>query len=174
MPEISAKKLASLLSFGDQTKTKLASISGEYRERIKDAVEKDHLHGGAYGLILKLARKDEENRDEFLRQFDLMRDMCDEHQLWGETHTGDLVDKAEGTTIGSAAANIIKSNVATLKGGVKQLPDEGPSDYAKGERVPARARRPGPAPQKAGHAFGVSADPLTGADRSGDYDGDAA
>jgi hypothetical protein len=156
MPEISAKKLASLLRFGDQTKTKISSISGEYGERIKESAEKDSLHRGAFNVILKLKRADEEKRDEFLRCFDLYRDLCDENELWGETHAGNLADMAEAKPL----SEVVKDNVATLKGGIKQLSDEGPSDYAKGERVPAAARRPGPTPQKAGHTFGVSVDPL--------------
>jgi len=159
MPEISAKKLASLLRFGDQAKTKISSISSEYGERIKESVEEDSLHRGAFSLILKLMLKEEEKRDEFLRCFDFYRDMCDEHHLWGETHTGDIADMAEADAATDEFEGIKHSNVATLKGGIRQLPNEGPSDYAKGERVPAAARRPGPTPQKAGHTFGVNADP---------------
>ena len=155
MPEISAKKLASLLRFGDQTKTKISSISSEYGERIKESVEKDSLHRGAFSLILKLMLKEEEKRDEFLRCFDLYRDMCNEGELWGETHTGNLADMAEADAATDEFEGIKHSNVATLKGGIRQLPNEGPSDYAKSARVHDAAGRLGPTPQKAGHTFGV-------------------
>src|ERR1017187_1953687 len=91
MSEISAKALGSLLKAGDICKTKTQSISGDFGQRVKDHVEKDELHAGAFKSVMKLYRMDPEKRDDFRRSFQFLCDLCDEHGLF-ENHAGDLAD----------------------------------------------------------------------------------
>lgn len=124
---VNAKQFLALIKAADQAKTKVASINGEIGERIKTAVEDGHLHAGAFKLILKLSRQDEDKRDEFLRQSDIYREMAIKGGLFGEEHTGDLDDlarKAAAEQAEDEESSRVAENVHRLETGIKTLSDE--------------------------------------------------
>ena len=108
------------------------SLSAIAREGGEAAVDNGHLHRGAYALMLRLYRMDEERRDDFIRSIQLYLDICRDEGLFGEEHVGDLVDKAEAEAPAvdedEAAA---EKNAKLLRKGIKKLDDgaDAPGTY---------------------------------------------
>ena len=123
----SKKQFLALLKNSDQQKDKLASISGELGARIKEASDNGYLNRGAFGLMLKLYRMEEDKRADFLRSFDAYRDYADQEQLFGSEHVGDLADMAsrsepDGEAEKQAADEAqTAANVEALEQGIKPL-----------------------------------------------------
>lgn len=97
---VAPKQLVALIKDADQKRTKIQSISGEIGARVKAAVENGNMHRGAYALMVRLYRMDEERRNDFIRSIQLYLDICSEEGLFGDEHVGDLADMAasEGPT----------------------------------------------------------------------------
>jgi hypothetical protein len=121
---INDKQFAGLVKAVDENKTKVASLNGAIGERIQHAAENAHLHPGAFKLICKLYRMDEQKRDEFLRQFDIYREKAIKMGLFGEEHVGDMVEQAEEQTQEEADARAAAENSKLLEKGIGQLSDE--------------------------------------------------
>jgi hypothetical protein len=131
---INSKQFGALIKAADQAKTKVASVNGEIGERIKHAVDNANLHPGAFKLILKLYRMDEEKRDAFLRSFDAYRDMAGELNLF-EEHIGDIDDlarkaaeeserqAAEDAAIGEENARLVMEGIKPLAGDDAEFDD---------------------------------------------------
>ncbi len=149
---VNQKQFVALVKAADQAKTKVASINGELGERIKTAVENGHLHAGAFKFICKLSRMDEAKRDEFLRQFDIYREMAIKAQLFGEEHVGDLADQAEKEAAKDAEADQAAKNAAAIEGGIGKLPDAEFDDSTSSK--PSRRRSAAPAPTDEDEANG--------------------
>lgn len=130
------KQFLALLKEADQKKDKLQSISGELGARIKEASENGHLNRGAFGLMVKLHRMEEDKRADFLRSFDAYREFAGEAQLWGSEHVGDLVDEAqrdEAAEQQAADEAQVAANVEALEQGITPLPDAGTDeDFERG------------------------------------------
>jgi hypothetical protein len=159
--QIAPKQIISLLKAINIVKTKVASINGEVGERVRAAVENGNVNSRALKQIAAEIRMDEDKRNDFQRSLALYRDIATEAGLFGEEHTGDLLETAEASGDdfeGIKHSNAAAENAKALNGGIKQLEDDdedqGPSDYAAGERKP-RGR-----PRKA---------PLSGGDAPGSY-----
>lgn len=148
---ISKKQIAALIRARNTSHKRVQSINGEIGERIKHAADNAGLNRQAFGLIAKLARMDEDKRDDFLRSFDLYRQYAEEENLFGEEHVGDMVDEAERTA--AAEAGHVTDNVTQLKRGIKELLDE-----EAGGKSASSSRG------------GRKADGLGDADASGSYD----
>jgi hypothetical protein len=145
---INSKQFGALIKAADQAKTKVASVNGEIGERIKHAVDNANLHPGAFKLILKLYRMDEEKRDAFLRSFDAYRDMAGELNLF-EEHVGDIDDLArkaaaeEEERQGAEDASIGEENARLVMEGIKPLAgDDAEFDDATSSR-PSRRKQHG-------------------------------
>ena len=129
---VAPKQLVALVKEAHQKKTRVQSINGELGARVKAAVDNGHLHRGAYALMLRLYRMDEERRDDFIRSIQLYLDICRDEGLFGEEHVGDLVDKAEAEAPAvdedEAAA---EKNAKLLRKGIKKLDDgaDAPGTY---------------------------------------------
>lgn len=93
---VAPKQLVALIKDADQKKTKIQSISGEIGARVKAAVDDGNMHRGAYALMVRLYRMDEERRNDFIRSIQLYLDICREEGLFGSEHVGDLADMAAG------------------------------------------------------------------------------
>lgn len=91
---VAPKQLVALIKDADQKKTKMQSIAGEIGARVKAAVENGNMHRGAYALMVRLYRMDEERRNDFIRSIQLYLDICAEEGLFGDEHVGDLADMA--------------------------------------------------------------------------------
>ena len=116
------------------------TIAGEIGQEIKEAVEKNHLHKGAFALFAKLDAMDELKRNDFLRAFDVYRDRAEgEKGTWNSA--GDILDRSapdEGEESGdksaeeieaeaaAAAAAHVKTNVTRLRGIRKKADDAEP------------------------------------------------
>lgn len=127
---INDQQFKSLVKKVGETKAKVASLNGEVGERVQHAVDNAGLHAGAFKLICKLERMDEQKRDEFLRQFDIYREKAIKLALFGEEHIGDLADMADKETQEEADARAAEENTKLLEGkdGIKQLP-EGDAEF---------------------------------------------
>lgn len=121
---INDKQFAALVKAVDENKTKVASLNGAIGERIQHAADNAGLHPGAFKIVCKLHRIDEQKRDEFLRQFDIYREKAIKMGLFGEEHVGDIVDQAEEQTQEEADARAAEENTKRLEKGVGQLSDE--------------------------------------------------
>lgn len=132
---VNPKQLVGLIKDADQKKSKMQSISGELGERVKNAVENGHLHKGAFGLMVKLYRMEEDRRADFIRSIILYLDICREQSLFGQEHVSDLVDDADLADMarGDGVADegerdpdteAAEANAAALEGGIKELDPE--------------------------------------------------
>lgn len=122
---INDKQFAALVKAVDENKTKVASLNGTIGERVQHAVDNAGLHNGAFKLICKLHRMDEQKRDEFLRQFDIYREKAIKMGLFGEEHVGDLADMAERQeTQEEADAKAAEANAKLLEKGIKPIPED--------------------------------------------------
>jgi hypothetical protein len=119
-----AKQVIALIKAKNTAHTRVQSINGEIGERLRHAKDNAHLNLQAFGLISKLARMDEEKRNDFLRAFDLYRDYAEEANLFGEEHVGDLLDGAKGEDDSDPDADASSANVVALERGIKALSDE--------------------------------------------------
>ena len=66
---ISASKLRSLLSSAQKAKEDCGEINGALGEEIKTAIDKNHLHRGAFNAIKGLYSKSPEKLREFIDHF---------------------------------------------------------------------------------------------------------
>lgn len=121
---INDKQFTALVKAVDENKTKVASLNGAIGERVQHAADNAHLHPGAFKLVCKLYRMDEQKRDEFLRQFDIYREKAIKVGLFGGEHVGDIVDQAEKETQEEADARAAEENTKLLEKGIGQLSDE--------------------------------------------------
>ncbi len=116
---VNEKQFVALIKAASEAKTRQSSISGDIGERLKHAAEDGGLHKGAFALVLKLHRWDEQKRDEFLRQFEIYCEMAENNGLFGEKHVGDLADMAADDPDADAA----DKNSKLLSKGIKRLED---------------------------------------------------
>jgi hypothetical protein len=125
---VNKKQFLALYKHADQKKTRVASISGEIGERIKEASENGHLHRQLFGLMLKLGRMDELKREDFIAQFPEYCRMCREGGIFGQEHVGNLFDRQEegedGEDAGPTEDEVVAENVHRLKTGISKIPDE--------------------------------------------------
>lgn len=153
---VAPKQLIALIKDAEQKGKRIQSIAGELGERVKNAVENGHLHRGAFRLMLRLYKMDEEKRGDFMRSIGLYMQICHEEGLFGDPeHAGDLVDDAERAEDeadesapnehGSVAADSERGQ--EILGGIKPL----------GEEAPKRGRKKS------------QAAPLAGAESTGTY-----
>lgn len=134
---VAPKQLVALIRDADQKKTKMQSIAGEIGARVKAAVENGNMHRGAYALMVRLYRMDEERRNDFIRSVQLYLDICREEGLFGDEHVGDLADMAGGVDDEDGddprpaflknkhaqdADDQVATNVDRLTAGIKGLP----------------------------------------------------
>ncbi len=126
----SAKKLGELVKFSAATKKRMQSEAGTLGEKIADAVEKHHLHKGAFAVIARLHRMDELKRNDFIRSLDAYMDIM-ENTLWKDQgHTGDLAENAgdgDPETEETEDQKAAKANAEAIKAGIKE------TDPAKGD-----------------------------------------
>jgi hypothetical protein len=92
----SRRKFMSLIDESHATKKKTQSASGALGDSIRQSVDKDGLHAGAFKLMAKLDRMDERARDEYLDAVDAYRDFMEQERWSKLRHTGDFADMAEG------------------------------------------------------------------------------
>ena len=125
---ISEKKFNTLLNRFQEGSKRLRSLSGDLGTEVKEAVDKDHLHKGAFALFAKLDRMDELKRNDFLRAFDIYRERADASGgRWDGT--GDIIDrsaqeeKAAAQEKASADEEQVKTNVTRLRRGIKRTED---------------------------------------------------
>lgn len=118
---VAPKQLIALIKEADQKKTRMQSLSGELGERVKAAVENGHLHKGAFGLCVKLHRMDDLKRADYIRSVRLYLDICEQEQLWGSVHTGDLATMADQADEEGADEKAAKENSKKLRKGIKPL-----------------------------------------------------
>jgi hypothetical protein len=119
-------------------KTRQQSIAGEIGQRVKEAAENGHLHRGAFSLLLKLHRMDEQKRDDFIRAFGLYLDIAEDKNLWDDgAHVGDLADLAQKAAAADAVA--AESNAVALEKGISKLEpsndDDAPADETPGQAM---------------------------------------
>lgn len=115
--QVSPKVLTALIEEADRNKTKVGEINGAFGERIKHHADASNLHTKAFRLVAQMHRMDELKREEFRRALDLYMDIC-EQELWGDKHTGDLVEQAKQPDEDADAA---AKNGAALAKGIKPL-----------------------------------------------------
>lgn len=65
-PAITQSKLKSLLASARSTKADVDEIVGTHRQQIAEAVEKNYLHKGAFGMIKRLDRLEPEKLADWL------------------------------------------------------------------------------------------------------------
>ena len=76
VPQISEKKLKSLLRQADKAHSETRSISGDLGEAIRGAIENDHLHRKAFAMVKALHRiKESEKLADLYYHFMLYCDM---------------------------------------------------------------------------------------------------
>lgn len=125
------KTFNSLLGRFHKARKQGRSIAGEIGQEIKDAVEKHHLHKGAFALFAKLDGMDEMKRNDFLRSFDIYRERAE--GAGGKWDTAsDIVDRAqqpsdeerEQAEADKVAAEQTATNVRRLRGGIKKKTED--------------------------------------------------
>ena len=129
---ISEKKFNSLLNRFQEGKKRVRSLSGDLGTEVKEAVERDNLHKGAFALFARLDGMDELKRNDFLRAFDIYRDRAEADKgRWNGT--GDIVDRAqqqadkEAEEKASADAKQTETNVTRLRRGIRQKEEDAPT-----------------------------------------------
>jgi hypothetical protein len=124
---IGAPKLLKLCESGRLVAEQNASRSGAYRETIAEAVEKNNLHKGAYGVAAKaykMIHRDELKGQEFIDQAIVYLEMVRDNFVG---HTGDLAKQAqpEADDGDDKAEKQTASNVRALRGIRKLKADAG-------------------------------------------------
>jgi hypothetical protein len=120
------KQLVSLIKDADAKADRIASINGELRERIKNAVDNGKLHAKAFSFARAVYRMSEEKRDEYLRHVKRYLEIMEEEGLLGSVHVGDLDDlarkaAAEEAEREQADAAIGEENARLVMEGIKPL-----------------------------------------------------
>jgi uncharacterized protein (UPF0335 family) len=137
---VAPKQLIALIKDAEQKGKRIQSISGELGERVKNAVENGHLHRGAFRLMLRLYKMDEEKRGDFMRSIGLYMQICHEEGLFGR-ETGDMFEgndeAANEPEADESAPNEHGSVSADSEAGQEILSGIKPLD----EEAPKRARR---------------------------------
>lgn len=98
--QISARKLKSLMAEGRKATQDTREIAGTLGQQIKDAVENDHLHKGAFAVIRKLDRMEPEKLADFLDTLDYYRDISGINERAAKVMRMDLEDDGGKATAG--------------------------------------------------------------------------
>ena len=139
-----SKVLFSLADLSERTNKKLASIKGEYGERIAHHQENSNLHLQAFKLVAKLDQMDELKRQTFLEHFDAYVDAFEKERWAQEGHTGNLLETSEADADEAEQEAAAKRNAKALTNGISKLPDsEAEKDAAAGG---AGKKKPGQKP----------------------------
>jgi len=117
------KLVLSLIKGINEDKKRVQSINGTRGEEIRGYVEDKHLHAKALKRVAELVRMDQEKRDDFLRAQARYCEYAKEAGLFGDEHTGDLVEQAENGELISLG-DVMAQNVARLRVGINQAPEQ--------------------------------------------------
>ena len=153
--------LASLVKMSKSTKERTSSISGEFGEKVKSAVENGHLDKKAFAIACSIFKiNDELRRNAVLRNVPLYFDMLAEMGLFPQGHHGDLVENAQKEADDEAddqheadpEAAAAAENAARIESGITELtegqdgavaaaPAPAPIDLTIPERLDRRKKR---------------------------------
>ena len=154
---VAPKQLVALIKDAHVKGERILSLAGELGQRVATAVENGHLHRGAFRLMLRLYKMDEEKRGDFMRSIGLYMQICHEEGLFGR-ETGDMFEgtdeAANEPEADESTPNEHGSVAADSEAGQEILSGIKPLD----EEAPKRARR-----SRKGDV------PLAGADTAGSY-----
>jgi hypothetical protein len=117
------KQLVALLKDADTKSAKIASINGELRERIAEAVENGKLHKKAFSHARAVLRMSEEKRNEYLRHMTRYLEIMEEEGLLGDAHVGDLAEMAREAEAQDPDEAAAEANAQAIEGGIKPLSD---------------------------------------------------
>jgi hypothetical protein len=117
------KQLVALLKDADLKSEKIATITGELRERIKHAIDNGNLHAKAFSFARAVYRMKEEKRDEYLRHVKRYLEIMEEEGLLGDAHVGDLAEMAREAEQQDPDEAAAEANAQAIEGGIKPLSD---------------------------------------------------
>jgi hypothetical protein len=131
-------QLIALVKESYATKEQTSAIAGAFGERVKNAVENGRLNRKVFRTICMLHRMPELERQAYIRDYELYKDMAQEGGLFGDHHVGNMIDDMERDDGSTEEETIIEANKKALSR-IAQLSDEDYQRDVGGSAVPPQA-----------------------------------